>query len=41
MGDIEEISAKNARSVEEVARAAEHLHVLTEELNVALCSFKT
>lgn len=41
MGDIEEISAKNARSVEEVARAAEHLHVLTEELNAALCSFKT
>ncbi len=41
MSDIEEISAKNARSVEEIARAAEHLHVLTEELNVALCKFRT
>lgn len=42
--DIEEISAlsnTNARSVEEIAGASEHLHELTETLNSELSKFKS
>jgi methyl-accepting chemotaxis protein len=42
--DIEEISAlsnTNARSVEEIAGASEHLHELTETLNNELSKFKS
>ena len=40
MNNITEISADNARSVEEIAGAAEHLSKLTEELNHQLELFK-
>lgn len=38
---INEISTSNARSVEEIANASEHLHKLTEELNGRLEQFRT
>jgi methyl-accepting chemotaxis protein len=38
---INELSTQNARSVEEIAGAAEHLSKLTAELNVKLESFTT
>ena len=38
---INEISTSNARSVEEIANASEHLHKLTEELNSRLEQFRT
>ncbi len=41
MKNIDEISTKNARSVEEIASAAEHLYKLTEELNSGLSKFRT
>ncbi|BBG65211.1 methyl-accepting chemotaxis protein [Hydrogenimonas sp.] len=41
MKNITDISTQNARSVEEIAGAAEHLSKLTEELNHKLGLFKT
>ncbi|AOO66386.1 methyl-accepting chemotaxis protein [Sulfurospirillum halorespirans] len=41
MDNINEISTKNARSVEEIAGASEHLFRLTEELNKGLSQFRT
>lgn len=41
MQNIDEISTKNARSVEEIASAAEHLYKLTEQLNNGLNQFRT
>ena len=41
MKDVTEISTANARSVEEIAGAAEHLSNLTEELNNQLELFRT
>ena len=41
IGAINEISASNTRSVEEIASAAEHLYSLTEDLNAKLSKFKT
>jgi len=38
---IHQISTTNARSVEEIASAAEHLARLSEDLNVVICQFKT
>jgi methyl-accepting chemotaxis protein len=38
---INEISATNARNVEEIAAAAEHLNSMTEELNSKLEVFRT
>jgi methyl-accepting chemotaxis protein len=37
---IDTYSSTNARSVEEIAAAAEHLHVMTENLNNRLNQFK-
>ena len=39
--EINEISSTNARSVEEIASAAEHLNTLTDELNTKLETFRT
>jgi len=39
--DINEISSTNARSVEEIARASEHLNTLTNDLNSKLETFRT
>jgi methyl-accepting chemotaxis protein len=39
--EINEISSTNARSVEEIAAAAEHLNTLTDELNAKLETFRT
>ena len=39
--EINEISAINARSVEEIAAAAEHLNGMTDELNSKLETFRT
>jgi methyl-accepting chemotaxis protein len=41
MGVISELSSSNARSVEEIASAVEHLHGLTEELNGQMTQFRT
>lgn len=41
MRTIDETSSKNARSVEEIAGAAEHVYKLTEELNNGLSKFRT
>ncbi|MGM0622979.1 MAG: hypothetical protein ACQESH_03060 [Campylobacterota bacterium] len=38
---INEISSNNARSVEEIAAAADHLNSMTDELNNKLEDFKT
>ena len=39
--EINELSSTNARSVEEIAAAAEHLNTLTNELNTKLETFRT
>lgn len=39
--EINELSATNARSVEEIAAAADHLNDLTNELNIKLETFRT
>jgi len=39
--EINTISSTNARSVEEIAAAAEHLNTLTDELNAKLETFRT
>ena len=39
--DINDISSKNTRSIEEIASAAEHLNNLTEGLNTQLDTFRT
>ncbi len=39
--EINEISSTNARSVEEIAAAAEHLNTMTDELNAKLETFRT
>ncbi|WP_172634073.1 methyl-accepting chemotaxis protein [Sulfurospirillum barnesii] len=39
--NINDISSANARSVEEIASAAEHLNVMTEKLNSMLNQFRT
>ena len=39
--EINEISSTNARSVEEIAAAAEHLNTMTDELNSKLETFRT
>ena len=39
--EVNEISSTNARSVEEIAAAAEHLNTLTDELNSKLETFHT
>ncbi len=39
--EINELSSKNARSVEEIASGAEHLNSLTESLNTKLEEFRT
>ena len=41
VGKINEISSSNARSVEEIASAAEHLYKLTEQLNGKLNQYKS
>ncbi len=38
---INEISSKNARNVEEIAAAAEHLNAMTDELHAKLETFRT
>ena len=38
---INDISSQNARSVEEIASAAEHLSRMTETLNLKLSEFRT
>jgi methyl-accepting chemotaxis protein len=38
---INNISSKNARNVEEIAAAAEHLNLMTDKLNAKLAIFKT
>ncbi|NOX16529.1 MAG: methyl-accepting chemotaxis protein [Epsilonproteobacteria bacterium] len=39
--EINNISSTNARSVEEIASATEHLNTLTDQLNVKLETFHT
>ncbi len=41
VSEINEISSKNARNVEEIAAAAEHLNSMTDELHAKLESFRT
>jgi methyl-accepting chemotaxis protein len=41
LGEINDASSQNARSVEEIAAAAEHLRNLTENLSVVISQFKT
>jgi methyl-accepting chemotaxis protein len=41
VGEIGEISGQNARSIEEIAAAVEHLNRMTEALNAKLSEFKT
>lgn len=41
VGQINDISSQNARSVEEIAAAAEHLSRMTETLNLKLSEFRT
>ncbi|ABB44266.1 methyl-accepting chemotaxis sensory transducer [Sulfurimonas denitrificans DSM 1251] len=41
VSDINDMSSQNARNVEEIAAAAEHLNVMTDELHVKLEMFKT
>lgn len=41
IGNINELSTSNARSVEEIAAAAEHLHQLTEQLSTQISVFRT
>ena len=39
--EVAQSSTSNARSVEDISSAAEHLNALTEELNNVLNKFKT
>jgi len=39
--EINELSSQNARNVEEIAAAAEHLNSMTDNLNTQLETFKT
>ncbi|MGE4397405.1 MAG: methyl-accepting chemotaxis protein [Sulfurimonas sp.] len=41
VSEINKISSKNARNVEEIAAAAEHLNSMTDELHAKLETFKT
>ncbi|MDY0123784.1 methyl-accepting chemotaxis protein [Sulfurimonas sp.] len=41
VSEINEISSKNARNVEEIAAAAEHLNSMTDELHAKLETFRT
>ena len=41
VGEINHIATENARSVEEIASAAEHMNKMTETLNNKLAEFKT
>ena len=41
IGDINEISAQNTTSIQEIASAAEHMNQMTEALNQKLTEFKT
>jgi len=41
IGNVNDISSSNARSVEEIASAAEHLYKMTEQLNAKLNQFKS
>lgn len=41
ISNINMLSANNARSIEEIAAAAEHLNTLTEHLNLELSKFRT
>jgi methyl-accepting chemotaxis protein len=41
VAQINDISSQNARSVEEIAGAAEHLSRMTETLNLKLSEFRT
>ncbi|MDO9057314.1 MAG: methyl-accepting chemotaxis protein [Sulfuricurvum sp.] len=41
IGSINELSTSNARSVEEIAAAAEHLHQMTEQLTAQISVFRT
>ena len=41
VSEVNEISSQNARSVEEIASAAEHLNTMTDKLNTQLETFKT
>ncbi|MDD2266200.1 methyl-accepting chemotaxis protein [Sulfuricurvum sp.] len=41
IGNINELSTSNARSVEEIAAAAEHLHQMTEQLTAQITVFRT
>ncbi len=41
IGNVNDLSSSNARSVEEIASAAEHLYKLTEQLNAKLNQFKS
>jgi|GEM_PF-163762 len=41
IGKVNDLSSSNARSVEEIASAAEHLYRLTEQLNAKLNQFKS
>lgn len=41
VGKMNEISMQNARNVEEIASAAEHLNKMTENLNNKLKEFRT
>lgn len=41
IGQVNDLSSSNARSVEEIASAAEHLYKLTEGLNAKLNQFKS
>jgi len=41
IGNINDLSTSNARSVEEIAAAAEHLHQMTEQLTAQISVFRT
>jgi len=41
ISEINQISSENARSVEEIASAAEHLNKMTDALNTKLSVFRT
>ncbi|OHD77706.1 MAG: hypothetical protein A2023_05170 [Sulfuricurvum sp. GWF2_44_89] len=41
IGNINALSTANARSVEEIAAAAEHLHQMTEQLSAQIAIFRT
>lgn len=41
IGNINDLSTSNARSVEEIAAAAEHLHQMTEHLTAQISVFRT